>query len=103
MKPIRIGCTGKSRDDLIYTFEDGHYTLFKVVSMTGTRYLCKEYNISGKTFNKEPTLQFQQVGVFNNHGFKTEKITVRPSEIKGKVFSLGAILMTIPSNVLLER
>ena len=105
MKPISVSSTPRSRDDLVYTFEEQEHRMFKVIEIEGggSRLICREYIISGKIFRRHPTLEFDKVGVYNNHGFKTVRTELQLAEIKGKVFSFGSLLMTIPMNVLTER
>ena len=104
MTAVSTRCTAKSRDDLIYTFDDDFkYRLFKVVKINGDQFLCREFNVTPKTYNRVTELDFSTVGVFNNHGHKTNTTVVTLSDVKGKVFSMGSILMTIPINVLTEH
>ena len=104
MKPIRLSRTPKTRDDIIYTFSDGVYRLFKVeeIGDVEKEYLCKEYNVSNKTFRRHQTLDFGVVGVFRNHGYKMELVTVQHQEICGKLVSIGSLLFTVSINVLTE-
>ena len=78
--------------------------MFKVIRvLRNGDFVCREFIISGKVFRRHSTLQFEAVGVFNNHGFKTIQSILPVSAIRGKVFSMGSLLMTIPMNILLEK
>ena len=104
MKPISVGTTPRCRDDLVYTYNEQQYRMFKVIKiLESEQYVAREFNITGKVFKRHPSLHFDTVGVFNNHGFKTEKTVLDLSQIKGKVFSHGSLLMSIPMNILVER
>ena len=104
MKPISASSTPRSRDDLVYSYEQKEHRMFKVVKMEGCgRLVCREFIISGKVFRRHPTLEFDRVGVYNNHGFKTMKCVLSQDQIRGKLLSLGNLLMTIPLNILIER
>ena len=52
MKPVRLGNTPKTRDDLVYTFEDGTYHLYhvKAISEDMSSFTCKEFNVEEKVF-----------------------------------------------------
>ena len=104
MKPISTRRSAKSRDDLIYTFADDNYRLFKVLEeLPDDRFKCREFNISPKSFKRHPTLDFGNVGVFNNHGYRSHRTVVSINDVKGKVFSTGSLVMTIGRNLLTER
>ena len=103
MKPVKVGNTAKTRDDYIYTFKCGQFHLYQVKEITDGLYTCSEFNTEEKTFRRHPNLNFGCVGVFVNHGFKTQSVTITLEEIAGKVLSIGALLMTASRNVLCER
>ena len=103
MKPIKLGNTPKTRDDYIYTFKCGHFQLYQVKEIVDGLYRCSEFNTEDKTFRRHPNLNFGCVGIFVNHGFKTQSVTLTREEIAGKVLSIGALLLTASENVLCER
>ena len=92
MKPICLQRTPKTRDDLIYTF-DAEYKLFQVEKIEDDEreHVCKEFNVTNKIFRRQQTLDFGLVGVFQNHGYKTQIVTVRENEIAGKLVSIGSL------------
>ena len=103
MKPIKVGQTAKTRDDLIYTYDDCiKYRLFKVVDIEDEDYTVKEFNISPKVFRRHQTLNFSHTGVFEWHGCKPGLFIVNMSEVCGKVVMIQNLLMTVPMNVLTE-
>ena len=103
MKPVRIGQTAKTRDDLVYTLQDGVYRLFQVVDMDEDSFTVHEFNITPKSFRRHQNLDFGVTGVFNNNGYKTGVFVVEKEEIGGKVVMVGnSLLMTVPINILTE-
>ena len=102
MKPIVLGATPKTRDDLVYTYVNSQYHLFKVTEIDDECYICKEFNVTAKNFRRHPNLDFGKVGIFRNFGFKTTVHRLKWSEIRGKVICIGSLLMSVPKNVLVE-
>ena len=104
MKPIWLSRTPKTRDDIVYTFSEGLYRLYEVkeISDDGKQYMCKEYNVANKIFRRHQTLDFGVVGVFRNHGYKTEMVNVQDKDVCGKLVSIGSLLFTVSINVLTE-
>ena len=106
MKPVRLGRTPKTRDDMIYTFKEGMYRLYHVKAIeeneNENEFTCKEFNIEEKYFRRHQTLDFGSVGVFKNLGYKTVTVVVKDSEIAGKVIAIGCLLLTSSKNVLTE-
>ena len=102
MKDISVQRTAKKRDDLVYVF-DGCYHLYKVKQIDSQDQLvCQEFNVAEKVFSRHLTLNFGHVGVFRNLGMKTNKKTLKKSDLSGKVLLLRDLLLTIPKNVLTE-
>ena len=80
MEPVTTHVTPKTRDDLIYTIEDGEYELYKVVEVLEDRnYKCLKFNTLPKSFIRHPDLDF------------------------GKVFQNHSLLVTIARNILAEK
>ena len=103
MKPVKIGQTAKTRDDLIYTFKDRLYRLFKVVDIEEESFTCQEFNTTPKFFRRHQNLDFGVTGVFNNKGYKTGVFNVERRDMAGKVVMVGnSLLMTVPINILTE-
>ena len=94
MKPVRLGRTPKTRDDMIYTFKEGMYRLYhvKAIEENEKEFTCKEFSIEEKYFQRHQTLDFGSVGVFENLGYKTVTVVVKDSEISG-----NCLLYTSPS------
>ena len=104
MEPVTTHVTAKTRDDLIYTIEDGDYELYKVVEVQEDRnYKCRKFNTSPKSFMRHQDLDFGKVGVFNNHGYHNIFFQVEHKDVKGKVFQFHSLLLTIARNVLAEK
>lgn len=103
MKPLRPDTTLKSQDNLIYTYEEKQYTLYKVLEVgDNDHYKCVELNIEDKSFSRELTLNFGLVGVFKDHGLTTIEKDIELREIKGKVVSSKGLLFTVAKNILQE-
>ena len=105
MKPIKTSSTPKTRDDLIYTFEDGRYKFYAVDSVNTDveTYCCTELNISPKVFRRHEDLDFGRVGVFQHLGRKTITRDLTLEEIHGKLYSYKGLVMSLPVNILTER
>ena len=105
MRRITTNVTAKTRDDLIYTCAHGEIDIFKVVEVQPLeqQFMCKKFNISSKSFEKHPDLDFGTVGLFNWHGFHNIHYFVKAKDVKGKAFKFGSLISTIPTNVLLEK
>ena len=102
MKPIRVETTSKTRDDLVYKYEEGKYWLYKVLEIEGDMLRCVELNTIEKSFSRHLSLDFGLVGVFENLGKKTTRNTLKMAEVSGKLFSYKGLVMTIPLNILCE-
>ena len=102
MKAVKLGNTPKVQDDYIYAFTSGEAHLYQVKEIVEDQYICSEFNTEDKKFRRHPNLNFGKVGIFVNHGFKTEPVTLSSAEISGKVLAIGALLFTISENVLCE-
>ena len=103
MEPINLTSTPKTQDDLIYTFEEGIYRLFQVKEMEEDILTCQEFNLEAKSFRRHQTVNFGCVGVFVWHGFLAETVILGIGDVKGKVIKIGALLLTVPKNVLTEH
>jgi len=103
MRPVRVGKTSKSRDDLFYTFRNGIYRLFQVKEIVDNELRCLEFNLLDKTFSADNSLNFGLVGVFRNMGKKAGERIVAKADIDGKVISSKGLLFTAPRNILAER
>ena len=107
MKPVRLETTPKTRDDLVYVYEDGKYLLYQVTEIADGMLQCTELNTVAKAFSRHLTLDFGAVGVFENLGRKTTKRSLSVDNVSGKLFCYKpkggeGLLMTIPLNVLCE-
>ena len=86
----------------MYTFDAGVYRLFEVNEIDEDIYICQEFNLEPKSFRRHQTLNFGLVGVFICNGYLSEKVNVTSDLVKGKVISIGALLFTVPKNILIE-
>ena len=102
MKPVKVGGTAKTKDDMVYTFINGEYHLYHVINMEDQEMTAKEFNISPKFFRRHQTINLGATGVFNNHGYKTGLFVLDESELSGKVVMSGSLLMTVSRNILTE-
>ena len=103
MREIKPGKTNKSRDDLVYTFTDGQYSLFKVEEVNGNILTCSEINFVPKIFQRHPDLMFHLVGVFQDLGKKNVMRKLNRKQIKGKLVRVRGLIITVPCSVLLEN
>ena len=102
MKPIKEGKTTKSRDDLVYTFNEGNFLLLKVESKTNDVLNCSEINCEAKTFSRHEDLNFGLVGVFKDFGKRNRFHQIHENSIQGKLIRSRGLVMTASKNVLLE-
>ena len=59
MDPVTTNVTPKTRDDLIYTIEEGEYELYKVVEIQEDgNYQCRKFNISPQVLLAAPRSGF---------------------------------------------
>ena len=104
MESITTNVTAKTRDELIYTLEDGEYELYKVVEIKEDgNFNCRKFNISPKSSLRHPELDFGKVGVFHYHGYHNINFEVAREDVQGKVFHFHSLLLTIARNVLAEK
>lgn len=103
MKPLKSITTAQSADNLLYTFENNQYCLYKVLEcLDNNEFKCVELNIEDKKFQRHQSLNFGKVGVFKNHGLTTVERVLNINEVNGKVFSRKGLLFTVSMNVLEE-
>ena len=103
MRPIRLGKTTKKRDDLVYLFENGHYTLLQVREIEGDTLVCDVINADPRVFQRHDDLDFGLVGVFKDFGNLAIQRTVHQQEVAGKLLRVRGLILTAPRNVLTER
>ena len=103
MKPISLANTTKKRDDLVYLFENGHYTLLQVKQIEGDSLICDVINADPRVFQRHDDLDFGLVGVFKDFGNLSLQRTVHQREIAGKLLRVRGLILTAPRNVLIER
>ena len=103
MKPIKTGKRSKSRDDIVYIFNDGNYLLLKVEDVNGNVLHCSEISATERIFKRHNDLNFGLVGVFKDFGKRNIYHNVRKSEIHGKLIRSRGLVLTAPKNVLIDR
>ena len=92
---------GATDDTRIYIFENGEYTLYKLVRIG--RNSVSALRI--KTRPWEPLLRvpdFRAVGIFETVGTTGEVKRLAKTQIKGKVIMVGNLAVTIPLIILEE-
>ena len=104
MKPVKVKETAKTRDNLVYTFADGAYSVFEVTDEHDDgSFRCVELNVEEKTFATCRSLNFGHVGIFKNRGYTTITKQLRQNDFAGKVVKVEDLFVTVPLNVLVER
>jgi hypothetical protein len=99
---IKPGRTSKSRDDLVYVYENGHYLLLKVENNENGILYCSEINKEPMVFNRHSDLNFGLVGVFKDFGKKNIYHRIPVQNVAGKLVRSRGLLMTAPINILIE-
>ena len=94
--------TTKSRDDLVYTFQNGEYLLLKVENKVNDILQCSEINCQEKVFARHADLNFGLVGVFQDYGKRSNFHEIHENSIDGKLIRSRGLVMTAPNNVLTE-
>ena len=103
MKAIKDYRTPKTRDDLVYVFEDNDFKFYQVKEVLGNdTFQCLQLNAEKKQYRRHPDLEFDYVGVFQSRGLKTTTRNIHLSQVSGKVYKYKGLIMTIPLNVLKE-
>ena len=102
MKPVKVSRNPKTRDDLVYTYEEDQYRFYKVFNKEDGVLVCNELTMIEKVLPRHATLDFGLVGVFEKLGRKTAETRIPEESINGKVFSYEGLLMSIPKNILCE-
>ena len=102
MKPVRVSTTAKTRDDLVYTYDNDRYQFYQVTDVEDGQLVCTEFNMGEKIFCRHVTLDFGVVGVYEYYGMKTSQTRIHWRQLCGKVFCYKGLLMSIPMNVLCE-
>ena len=104
MRDLKEKVTAKSADNLIYTFKDQKYNLYKVLTvMDKTEVFAQELNVIEKVFPRQPELPFGSVGVFKDLGCLTIKKVIKMEDVAGKLIKVDNLYMTAPRNVLTEK
>ena len=103
MKPVSLSNTSKKRDDLVYTFENGHYTLLQVNDIEEDKLICSVINADPRIFPRHDDLDFGLVGVFKDFGNLNVQMTVHLKDICGKLLRVRGLIITAPHNILTER
>ena len=102
IKPVKPGKTSKTRDDLVYQYNDGKYLLLKVEHINENILHCSEINATEKIFMRHNDLNFGSVGVFTDYGKRNIEHCVKVSEIHGKLIRTRGLIMIAPNNVLID-
>lgn len=89
-------------NNMIYTFENGKYNIYKVTKVSGENLTCHKQEKLICNFN-EIQLNWSIVGVFKKGNISPEEHVVTRSEVKGKIIVVNNFLITCPSNVLREK
>lgn len=109
MRPVQEGQTSKKRDDLVYQFKDGQYTLLEVKEIEtgegpgGNTLLCNLISADPRIFPRHEDLDFGLVGVFKDFGNLETEVTLKEKDISGKLIRNRGLILTAPHDVLIER
>lgn len=94
----------RAHDCFVYSFEDGVYQFFKIVSV-----ICDKPTVfEAKPFQMMPLrlscsrLPFEQVGVFGRTFPTRGSVELPESSIKGKVMLLEDAMISVPLNIIQE-
>ena len=102
--PIKYSKTNTEmeRNNLIYTFGNSKYNIYKIIEKYDNYVQCEEILTTTKTFKEATDLQWSKVGVFNEGNVGDFK-QIQIDNIHGKVIKIDKLLITCPINILREK
>lgn len=92
-------------NNLIYTFVDLQYHIYKIISQEENQFQCHEFNVTSAKFKDFPKrLVWSKVGVFQDISLdETSTKRISKSQIRGKVLKVSEFLITCPNSILREK
>ena len=92
-------------NNLVYTFENRRYSLYKIIEIQEDEQMLKCVKISTrkKKFVDAFTLNWESVGVFELQSITDDIVEIDMSSVAGKIVKCNNILLTCPKNVLEEK
>lgn len=92
-------------NNLIYTFTNREYNLYKVVDIQNDEDIlnCIKINTSEVFYEETPNLNWDLVGVFKKESIETTVVNINQKYVAGKLLQIDDILITCPKNVLDEK
>ena len=95
---------GKENNHLVYVYNDNNYKIYSIKEqIDNDNFLC---NIQGKfnaNFPLTPQYNWSDIGCFKMGPISEETVTIKRSQIDGKVMIVNGYLITCPTNVLHEQ
>ena len=95
---------GKESNHLVYVFKDKKYEIYSIAKQIDQDHF--ECNVQGKfnlKFHLTPEYDWSKVGCFKIGPLSEETVTIKRSQIMGKVIIVDGNLITFPTNVLHEQ
>ena len=90
-------------NSLIYTYIDGNYKIYQVISQSEEIYNCHTMGKLPVSFKELPLINWSSIGVFRKGGLSNTIKAVSKSDFKGKVLKISNFLITCPINILDEK
>lgn len=100
---ITTHTTSLECNNLIYTFTDRIYKLYKVVDIQNEILNCVRINVSEVFYEETPNLNWDLVGVFQEESIDTAVINISQKYVAGKIIKIDKMLITCPLNILDEK
>ena len=95
--------TPRECNNLIYTYVQNEYQFYQIESVLNGSLQCQPIGNFNVSFPEVPTLDWSLVGVFRAGGVGANHVNVKLDEVAGKVIRIKNLLITCPTDVLLEK
>lgn len=104
-RPISVSAydTAMECNSLVYTFVENKYHFYKIKDINRDILTCCEIEKKEWNTSDAGNLTWSQVGVFLKGNIQKEKVSVKLSDVKGKLVHVQNHLLTLPNNVLREK
>ena len=90
-------------NNLVYTYEDGHYQLYKIMNIEESIFSSVKIETDIAFYPETPSLKWELVGVFKFVAFGTELHNIHKENLKGKLIIVNDLIITCPNNILREK
>ena len=97
---------GKECNNLIYTYTDSEYQFYNIIDPllpNPQKFLCHPQGRFKYENPLTPNIEWETIGVFSQGPISSEKVWVDKTEVKGKIILVDTLLITCPTNILVEK